>query len=98
MGSLDPIRVASTETDYAIQGGDGNGTAIQAQDSYVVINGQTLAGSQNQYTYDSDTGSYTLELLPGYSGSFGPIKISTSPGAFQFVGGNGDGTRGAQTP
>ncbi len=97
VGSLDPIRVASTETDYAIQGGDGNGTAIGA-DSYVVINGQTHAGGQNQYTYDSDTGSYTLEFLPGFSGSFGPIKISTSSGAFQFLGGNGNGTARGTDP
>jgi hypothetical protein len=64
-----------------------------------VINGQSFDGGQNQYTYDSDDGSYTLEFVAGFSGSFGPIQVfSSSDTSFQIVGGNGDGTaRGADS-
>jgi hypothetical protein len=98
LGSLDPISVASTEIDYAIQGGDGDGTAVGA-DASVVINGQVFPGNQNQYTYQSDIGSYTFELIPGFSGTFGPIRVSSSSGAsLQITGGNGDGTARGTDP
>jgi hypothetical protein len=98
LGVLDSISVSSTETDYAIQGGNGDGTAIGA-DASVVINGRTFAGNQGHYTYESDTGSYSFEFIPGFSGSFGPIRVSSSSGAsLQIAGGDGQGTAHGTDP
>jgi hypothetical protein len=48
-------------------------------DAVVVVNGQTLTGDQNQYTYESETGSYVFEFAEGFAGSLGRIEVSSTP-------------------
>ncbi len=92
LGLVDRIKVASIRTAYAIDGGDGDGTA-NGHDAQLVVNGQTLSGEDNRYWFESNTGSYVLEFAPDFTGSFDVIEVSSQPtGVFAVLGGDGAGT------
>jgi hypothetical protein len=91
VGSAALVQINTTNGQFPVSGGDGNGLANGA-DAVAVINGQTVTASGNQFNFSTALGSYAFTAVQGYTGSLSPITIQSLPGQFDVVGGNGDGT------
>jgi hypothetical protein len=89
-GSLSPITIVSTPGEFDVIGGNGNGSA-SGLDALAVVNGQNLTGTGNRFQVTSESSQFALEFAAGFTGSFDPISIVSSPIGFEVQGGDATG-------
>jgi hypothetical protein len=84
------VSIQATSGSFPVTGGNGNGTASGAN-GVAVVNGQTLVGTGNQFSFSDPLGSYSFTAAAGFTGSFAPVSLTSEPGAFDVLGGDGNG-------
>lgn len=70
------MTATSTEGSSSLVGG---GVAL-GTDARAVINGLSLTGVGNLFTFSNDFGNVTLEFAQGFQGSFDPVELSREKG------------------
>ncbi len=73
-GTIDPITLRSTPSDFQIQGGDANGLAT-GLDGTATINGTTYSSINDTFEMDVDGSDVTIEFGENYLGAFDEISI-----------------------
>lgn len=91
VGSAAIVEVDVNSGTFNVSGGNGDGTA-NGIDALLTINGQPVVAAGNNVAFVDALGSYTFSLVQGYMGALNPITVTSSNGAFDVAGGNGDGT------
>lgn len=93
-GSNAQAYVEVTAGEFDVSGGSGfNGGEIDyGKDAIAEFNGVDYTGDGNRISFTDATGSYTVDLEPGFDGQFEPITVRSIDNAFVLAGGNEDGT------
>jgi hypothetical protein len=91
LGSAATVAINVTSGSFPVTGGNGNGTA-NGTDAVAVVNGQTITGVGNEFTFSDSVGSYSFTSASDFTGAFSSVSIVSQAGSFDLSGGNGDGT------
>ena len=76
-GGFDAVTASHATGQFDLTGGNGDSTA-NGTDALATINGQSLTGDGNRFTFSDASGSYTLEFAPGFTGASDPVTVSNS--------------------
>eukprot|EP00913_Durusdinium_trenchii_P023469 g22047.t1 len=78
-GVLGLLGLTGPETDYGVH--------AEAR-----FNGVTYTGDGNHFEFNDASGSFSVDLAPGFAGTFDPVTVRSIENAFTHSGGNGDAT------
>tara|TARA_R110002049_G_scaffold285698_4_gene466996 strand:+ start:125788 stop:128565 length:2778 start_codon:yes stop_codon:yes gene_type:complete len=91
VGSAGIVQVDVQSGTFDTSGGDGNGNAA-GTDATATINGTTITAVGNRFSYSDSLGTYTFDVIQGFTGAIDEITVDTSDGEFAITGGDGNGT------
>ena len=83
-GTLDTIDIDSQAGQFAVTGGNGNGTA-DGTDATAEIDGEQLTGSGNHFSVTTAVGQFELDFAAGFSGAFNSIQIDSTVAEFELA-------------
>jgi hypothetical protein len=89
-GAFSPVTIVSQAGSFVITGGNGDGTAT-GLDAQAVINGSTLTGVANRFSFNEPGGQFEIEFAPGFTGTFDAIHADSVAEPFDFTGGDAAG-------
>ncbi len=75
-GTRGTIAIEVNSGTFAVTGGNGDGTA-QGVDAVATLNGESLTGDGNLFTYHRNGLRFRLEFQDGFAGEFDPITVGT---------------------
>ncbi len=90
VGSAAEINLTVNSGTFNVTGDDNNGSAF-GTDARATINGTAYTGAGNNFSFSDAKGSYTFSTVQGYTGSISTITVTSTAGAFDLAGGDGQG-------
>ncbi|SMP37886.1 Flagellin hook IN motif-containing protein [Neorhodopirellula lusitana] len=94
-GALADITIDSTDRDFDIEGGDGDGNA-SGLDAVATLNGVEYTGTGNRFEETIDSAQLDFEVTQGFVGAINPVTVESKAAEFSISGGDGNGEASGQ--